>query len=149
MQICKSFQLMLEGLEAKKKYCIGGMTSKDFKNKWNRNLRDMESKRRDLLSEEHCKKLFYLMSYFWEAFVDVNVDISWLVKVRKHLDKIEKEEAKTKRRTLPSLSRNSHLKRMVLERFDEHLPIFNLSRTFFRVAVLYARNLIIYAHFLQ
>ena len=38
------------------------------------------------------------MSCFWEAIVDVNVDISWLVKVRNHLDKIEKEQAKIKRK---------------------------------------------------
>ena len=55
------------------------------------------------------------MNCFWEAIVDVNVDISWLVKVRNHLDKIEKEQAKFKRKKLASLSRNSHLKRMVLE----------------------------------
>ena len=70
------------------------------------------------------------MSCFWEAIVDVNVDISWLVKVRNHLDKIEKEQAKTKRKKLASLSRNSHLKRMVLERFDEHLPHFQFKSDF-------------------
>ena len=79
------------------------------------------------------------MSCFWEAIVDVNVDISWLVKVRNHLDKIEKEQAKTKRKKLASLSRNSHLKRMVLEPFDEH----------FRIEILYTQNLKIYAHLLQ
>ena len=44
----------------------------------------------DLLLKEHCKKLFYLMNCFWETIVDADVDISWLVKVRNHLDKIEK-----------------------------------------------------------
>ena len=70
LEIWKSFQLMPKGLEAKKKYCVGG-TSKDFEKKWDGNLRDMESKCRDLLLEEHCKKLFYLMNCFWEAIVDV------------------------------------------------------------------------------
>ena len=106
------------------------VTSKDFKKKWDGNLRDIEWKCRDLLLEEHCKKLFYLMSCFWEAIVDVNVDISWLVKVRNHLDKIEKEQAKTKRKKLASLSRSSHLKRMVLEGFDEHLPHFQFKSDF-------------------
>ena len=55
------------------------------------------------------------MSCFWEAIVDVNVDISWLVKVRNHLDKIEKEQAKTKRKKLATLSRNFYLKIMILE----------------------------------
>ena len=56
----------------------------------------MESKCPDLLLEEYCKKSFYLMNYFWEAIVDVDVDISCLVKVGNHVDKIEKEQAKTK-----------------------------------------------------
>ena len=73
-------------------------SSKDFEKKWDGNLRNMESKCRDLLLEEHCKKLFYLINCFWEAIVDVDVDISWLVKVRNHLDKIEKEHSKTKRK---------------------------------------------------
>ena len=130
LEICKSFQLMPKGLEAKKKYCVGGVTSKDFKKKWDGNLRDMESKCRDLLLEEHCKKLFSLMNFFWEAIVDLDVDISWLVKVRNHLDKIEKEQTKTKRKKLASLSRNSDLKRMVLERFDEHFPHFQFKSDF-------------------
>ena len=96
---------------------------------WDGNLRDMESKCWDLLLEEHCKKLFYLMSCC-EAIVDVNVDISWLVKVRNDLDKIEKEQAKSKLKKLGSLSRNSHLKRKVLERFDEHLPHFQFKSDF-------------------
>ena len=121
---------MPKGLEAKKKYCVGGVTSKDFKKKWDGNLRDMESKCRDLLLEEHCKKLFSLMNFFWEAIVDLDVDVSWLVKVRNHLDKIEKEQTKTKRKKLASLSRNSDLKRMVLERFDEHFPHFQFKSDF-------------------
>ena len=63
LEIGKSFQLMPKGLEAKKKYCMGGVISKDFKKKSDGNLRDMESKCRDLLLEEHCKNLFDLMNY--------------------------------------------------------------------------------------
>ena len=44
----------------------------------------------------------------------MDVDISCLVKVRNHLDKIVKEHAKTKRKILASLPRNSHFKGMVL-----------------------------------
>ena len=49
---------------------------------------------------------------------------------RNHLGKIEKEHAKTKRKKLAKLSRNSHFKRMVLERFDEHLPHFLFKSNF-------------------
>ena len=52
----------------------------------------------------------------------IYIYISWLVKVRKYLHKIEKGHPKTKQKKLASRSRNSHLKRLVIERFDEHLP---------------------------
>ena len=90
----------------------------------------MESQFWDILLEEYCKKVIYLLSCFWEAIVYVNVDIIWLVNVRNHLDKIEKEQAKIKRKRLASLSRNSNLKRIVLERFDEHLPHFQFKLDF-------------------
>ena len=70
------------------------------------------------------------MNYFWEAIVDVDVDISCLVKVGNHVDKIEKEQAKTKWRKLASFSWNFYLKRMVLERFDELLPHFQFKLNF-------------------
>ena len=87
----KSFQLMPKGLEAKGKYCVGG-TSTDFVKKWDRIFQEIESKCRDLLLEDYCKKLFCLMSSFWEAIADVDID---RVRVRTHLDKMEKEQAKT------------------------------------------------------
>ena len=64
----------------------------------------MESKCRGLLLEEHCRKLFYLMNCFWEAIIYVGTDISWLIKVRNHLDKIEKEQTKTKWKKLANPS---------------------------------------------
>ena len=48
LEICKSFQQMLKGLEAKKKYYVGG----DARKKWDRNLREMEFKSRNLLLKE-------------------------------------------------------------------------------------------------
>ena len=128
------FSINAEGFGSGEKVLRGRGDIERYEKKWDGDLWDMESKCQDLLLEEHCKKLFYLMNCFWEAFVDVDIDISWLVKVRNHLDKIDKEQAKTKQKKLARLSRNSHLKRMVLERFDEPPlpPIFNLSWTFFR-----------------
>ena len=37
---------------------------------------------------------------------------------------------KLSRKKLASISRNSHLKRMVLEQFDEHLPHFQFKSDF-------------------
>ena len=70
------------------------------------------------------------MDNFWEVIAGTNVDLNWLIKVRSYLDKIEKEQEKVKRKKLSSLSSNSSLKKMVFERFSEHL-IFNSNQTFF------------------
>ena len=91
----------------------------------------MESKCWDFLLEEYCKKLFYLMDCFLETVTDTNLDIDWLlVKVRNHLDKIEKEQAQIKRKRLGSLSNHFHLKGMVFEQFDEYLPYFQFKSDF-------------------
>ena len=52
------------------------------------------------------------------------VDICWLVKVRGHLDKVEKEQQRIKQKRLSNLSGNSSLKKTVFEQFNEHLPHF-------------------------
>ena len=70
------------------------------------------------------------MFCLWEAIVDVDIDTSWLVKVTKHFDKLEKEHTQTKRKKLGSLSRNSHLKTMVLDRLHDHLTHFYLKSDF-------------------
>ena len=118
------FSINAEGFGSGEKVLCGRGDIERYEKKWDGDLWDMESKCQDLLLEEHCKKLFYLMNCFWKAIVDGDVDISWLVMVRNHLDHIDKEQAKTKRIKLASSSINSHLKRMVLELFDEHLPYF-------------------------
>ena len=81
--------------------------------------------------------ILFAEASFSEAVADVDVDITWLMKVRNHLDKIEKEQAKTKRKKLATLSRNFYLKRMVLEWFDEHLPHFQFKSDF----LLYCNSL--------
>ena len=66
-----------------------------------------------------------------EAIVGANVDLNWLIKVRSHLDKIEKEQEKVKRKKLSSLSRNSSFKKTVFERFNKHLPQLQFKSDFF------------------
>ena len=51
-------------------------------------------------------------------------------KVKTHLDKLEKIQSKIKRKKLRNMSTNSLLKKMVLERFDEHLPFFKVKYDF-------------------
>ena len=85
---------------------------------------------RDLLLEEYCSKLFSLMDSFWVEISGKRVDICWLVKVRGHLDKVEKEQQRIKQKKLSTLSSNSSLKKMVFERFNEHLPHFQFKADF-------------------
>ena len=48
---------MSQGLVARKKIWVGG-TWKEFQKKWGCNLKETETKCRDLLLEEYCSKLF-------------------------------------------------------------------------------------------
>ena len=52
------------------------------------------------------------------------------MKVKTHFDKLEKIQSKIKLKKLKNMSRNALLKKLVLERFDEHLPSFKLKYDF-------------------
>ena len=82
---------MPKGLVARKSFCVS-RTSKEFQKKQDCNLKQTEMKCRDLILEEHCNKLLSLMNSFWVEKSGKRVDICWLVKVRGHLDKFEKEQ---------------------------------------------------------
>ena len=75
-----------------------GSTSEKFEKKWDTSLREMKRKCRDLLLEEHCENLFYLMNSFWEAIAGANGNLNCLLTVRSHLDKTEKEQEKITRK---------------------------------------------------
>ena len=83
-----------------------------------------------MLLQAHCIKLFNLTDIFWCDIKCVELDITWLLKVKTHLDKLEKIQSKFKRKKLRNMSTNSLLKKMVLERFVEHLPFFKFKYDF-------------------
>ena len=70
------------------------------------------------------------MDIFWCDIKSVELDVNCLLKVKTHLDKPEKIQSKIKRKKLRNMSTNSLLKKMVLERFDEHLPFFKFKYDF-------------------
>ena len=74
----------------------------------------MDTKCRDLLLQEHCKKLFFLIDSFWHDIKDFNFDFEWLLKVRNHLEKLERKMQETKRKKLSNLSKNAEIKKLVL-----------------------------------
>ena len=140
LEICKSFQLMPKGLVARKKFCVGG-TSKEFQKKWDCNLKETEMKCRDLLLEEYCSKLFSLMDSFWVEINGKRVDICWLVRVRGHLDKVEKEQQRIKQKKLSTLSSNSSLKKWFLSDLMNIFLTFSLRQIFYCIAALNVQNL--------
>ena len=81
------------------------------------------------------------MDTFWVKINGKRVDICWLVRVRGHLDKVEKEQQRIKQKKLSTLSSNSSLKRMVFERFNEHFLTFSLRQILYCIAALNVQNL--------
>ena len=63
-----------------------------------RDKNETEMKCRDLLLEEYCNKLFSLMDSLLVEISGKRVDICCLVKIRGHLDKVEKDQQRIKQR---------------------------------------------------
>ena len=129
LEICQSFGLLPKGLVSKKSFCIGH-PSKEFTEEWRSSVKDMDIKYRDLLLQEHCKKLFLLMDSFWDEIKDFNFDLKGLFKVRNHLEKFKRKLQETKRKKLSNLSKNAEIKKLVLARFKKHLPHFEFKVDF-------------------
>ena len=96
---------------------------------------------RDLLLEEYCSKLFSLMDSFWVEINGKRVDICWLVRVRGHLDKVEKEQQRIKQKKLSTLSSNSSLKKWFLSDLMNIFLTFSLRQIFYCIAALNVQNL--------
>ena len=127
LEICKSFELLPKGLSIKKRFCFG-KPSEELEKEWKNN--ELNKRCRDLSLQEHCKKLFNVMDIFWCDVKYVELDITWLLKVKTHLDKLDEIQSTIKWKKLRNMSTNSLLKKMVHERFDEHLPIFKFKCDF-------------------
>ena len=72
----------------------------------------MDHKCRNLLLQEHCKKLFLLMGSFWDEIRDFNFDLKWLFKVRNYLENLERKLQETKRKKIRNLSKNIDIKKL-------------------------------------
>ena len=64
LEICKSFELLPKGLSTKKRLCFG-KPSEELEKEWKNGIDELDGRCRDLLLQEHCKKLFNLMDIFW------------------------------------------------------------------------------------
>ena len=68
-----------------------GRTRKEYAKTCIWNLPEMEIVCQCLLLKEYCKKSFSLMDSFWVEIGSKSFNINGLVKVRGHLDKVEKD----------------------------------------------------------
>ena len=107
---------MRKGLVARKRFRVGG-TSEEFQKECDNNLRETEM----VCREEYSNKLFSLIDSFWVEIGGKRIDICCTGKDRVHLDKVEKEEQRIKQKKLTTLAGNSSIKKMIFERFNEHL----------------------------
>ena len=74
--------------------------------------------------------LFKLEDDFGQVIKKFKVNVNFLFKLRFHIDRVEKKQQKIKLRKLRSLSPNSMYKKLLIERFYEHLPHFRLKLDF-------------------
>ena len=57
LEIRKSFELLPNGLSTKKGLCFG-KPSEELEKEWKNGIDELDRKYRNLLLQEHCKKLF-------------------------------------------------------------------------------------------
>ena len=81
------------------------------------------------------------MDSFWVDIRGKSIDICWLVKVRGHLDKIEKEQQRMKQKKLSTLSGNSTLRKWFLNELMNIFLTFNLKQICYPIAALNVQNL--------
>ena len=90
LEMCKSYQIVPDGLYVEKEPCIGN-PSKKFLDAWKNQLEITRSSLRDVLLEEYVEKYFKLEAEFRSAFAKNIVQEDWLLKVRNHLERLEKK----------------------------------------------------------
>ena len=113
----------------KKDYCNGNPSTEFCSNLLKEKL-DYQLRLSDILIRENVRKLFKLEEDFGRFIKKTKVNINFLFKLRFHLDRVEKKQQKVKLKKLRSLSPNSVYKKLLIERFYEHLPHFRFKLEF-------------------
>ena len=84
----------------------------------------------DMLIQENVRKLFKLEDDFGQLIRKTKVNVNYLFKLRFYLDRVERKQQKIRLKKLRSLSPNSVCKKLLIERFYEHLPHFRFKLDF-------------------
>ena len=96
----------------------------EFCNKWRKEELDYLLQLCDMLIQENVKKLFQLEDNFGQVIRKTKVNLNFWLKIRFYLDRVEKKQQKIKPKKLCLLSSNSAYKKLLIERFYEHVPHF-------------------------
>ena len=131
LEICKSYKIIPKGLYVKKDYCVGN-TSMEFCKNWRKEKLDYQLRLCDMLFQENVRELFKLEDDFGQVIRKTKVNVNFLFKLRFHFDKVEKKQQKIKLKKLRSFSPNSVYKKLLSERFYEHLLHFRCKFDFKR-----------------
>ena len=115
--MCKSYQIVPVGLYVEKEPCIGN-PSKKFLDAWKNQLKVTRSNLRDVLLEEFVEKYFKLEAEFKSVFAKYIVQEDWLLKVRNHLERLEKKLCQKKLKKLRKFCKNDNFYFESLERFE-------------------------------
>ena len=113
----------------KKDYCVGN-PSTEFCNSWHREKLDYQLRLCNIVIRENVRELFQLEEGFDRVIQKTKENINFLFKLRFHLDRVEKKQQKVRLKKLRSLSPNSVYKKLLIERFYEHLPHFRFKLEF-------------------
>ena len=88
-----------------------------------------------MLIQENVRKLFKLEDDFGQVIRKTKVNVNFLFKLRFHLDRVEEKQQRIKLRKLRSLCPNSVYKKLLIERFYEHLPHFRFKLEFVKFCI--------------
>ena len=80
-----------------------------------------------MLIQENVRKLCKLEDDFSQGIRKTKINVNFLFRLSFHLDRVEKKQQKIKLKKLRSLSRDSVYKKLLTERFYEHLPHFRFK----------------------
>ena len=127
--MCKSYQIVPDGLHVEKEPCIGN-PSKKFLDAWKNQPEVTRSNLRDVLLEKYVEKYFKLEAEFKPAFAKHVVQEDWLIKVRNHLERLEKKLRQKKFKKLRKFCKNDNCYFECLERFESHHEFFSFKYNF-------------------
>ena len=129
LEVCKSYQIVPDGFYFEKEPCLGNPRKK-FLDAWNNQLNFTRSNLRDVLLEEYVGKYVKLEAEFKSLFAKYIVKEDWLLKVRNHLERLEKKLRQKKLKKLRKFCKNDNFYFECLERFESHDEFFSFKYSF-------------------